>query len=152
MVTMKKSFIVFLLMIFGVCFSQSVKDLYGKWSGADRKDNIGSFTFFSDGFTYVEYNGMVIDGRDYTIPDGPNQGKKGYVKYSVDFSATPYKFKLIISYNNPNNQPEEVQFLKGLIEFTNEKEFLFFIDFENTDPKSIDPLSQNTIVMRKDSN
>lgn len=149
---MKKTFIFLLLMVFGVCFSQSVKDLYGKWSGTDRKDNKGSFTFFPDGFIYVQYNGMVIDGRDYTIPGGPNQGKKGHIKYSVDFSTKPYKFKLIASYNNQNDQPEEVQFLKGLIEFTNEKEFLFFIDFENTDPKIIDPLSGNTIVMYKDSN
>ncbi|SHG35679.1 hypothetical protein [Chryseobacterium oranimense] len=149
---MRKSWIFLLLMFFGTCFSQSVKDLYGKWTGTDDKNNKGSFTFFPDGFIYVEYNGMVIDGRDYAIPDGPNQGKKGHVQYDVDFSAKPYRFKMIASYNNQEGHLEEVQFLKGFIEFTNEKEFLFFIDFDNEDPKILDPLSRNTIIMHKESN
>lgn len=139
-------------MFFGVCFSQSLKDLYGKWTGFDEQNKRGSFTFFSDGYTYVEFEGMIIDGRNYIIPDGPNKGKVGHVNYTVDFSKTPFKFTLTASYNGQNNEIEESKFLKGLIEFINENEIRLFIDFDNKNPSIIDPLSPGTMILHKDSN
>lgn len=126
--------------------------MQGKWTGVLEANQKGSFTFFPDGYVNVELEGMVIEGRNYIIPNGPNKGKTGHVKYTVDFSKKPFKFSLNASYNGHNNKPEESKFLNGLIEFTKEDEMLLFIDFDNEKPKIIDPSSINTIMMRKDLN
>ncbi|GAB0157548.1 hypothetical protein CHRYSEOSP005_28260 [Chryseobacterium sp. Alg-005] len=147
---MKKNLLFLFLMIFGMCFSQSVKDLHGKWSGADQKNKKGTFTFFSDGYIALEFEGLVIDGRNFVIPNGPNEGKIGKVKYSVDFSEKPYKVKLIAQYNNQDGKSEENKFLNGLIEFIEEDGLLFYLDFENENLTTLDPLSPNTISLRRD--
>ncbi|RKT02074.1 hypothetical protein [Chryseobacterium defluvii] len=147
---MKKNLLLFFLMIFGMCFSQSIKDLHGKWSGADEGNKKGIFTFFSDGYVALEFEGLIIDGRNFVIPSGPNQGKIGKVKYSVDFSEKPYKVKLIAQYNNQEGKLEENKFLNGLIEFVGEDELLFYLDFENENLTTIDPLSPNTISLHRD--
>ncbi|RQO40751.1 hypothetical protein DBR39_07380 [Chryseobacterium sp. KBW03] len=148
---MKKSFLIFLLLFFGLCFSQTEKNLYGKWIGTDAGSN-GSFTFFSDGFVKVELDGLNIDGRNHVIPDGPNKGKVAHVKYTTDFSKKVVKFNLIASYNDFNNKLEESKFLSGLIKFVNENEFLLFLDFENKNPTDIDPASPNVLTLYKDKN
>ncbi|MEY8760803.1 hypothetical protein [Chryseobacterium tongliaoense] len=147
-----RKFLFFLsVLFFGMCFSQTAENLYGKWSGTDSGKK-GSFTFFPDGYANVELEGMIIDGRNFIIPGGPNKGKTGHVKYTVDFSKKPFKFSLIASYNDNNNKTEESKFLNGLIEFTKENEIVFFMDFENEGSTDIDPLSPNTITLHKDSN
>ncbi|SDI90937.1 hypothetical protein [Chryseobacterium jejuense] len=146
---MKKSFLIFLLLFFGLCFSQTEKDLYGKWVGTDA-GSYGSFTFFSDGFVKAELEGLNIDGRNHVIPDGPNKGKIGHVKYTADFSKKIIKFNLIGSYNDFNNKLEESKFLSGLIKFINEDELLLFFDFENETPADIDPASPNVITLRRE--
>ncbi|KAB1232715.1 hypothetical protein [Chryseobacterium viscerum] len=148
---MKKGFLIFFLLFFGVCFSQTEKDLYGKWIGTDAGSH-GSFTFFSDGFVKVELDGLNIDGRNHIISDGPNKGKVAHVKYTTDFSKKVVKFNLIASYNDFNNKLEESKFLSGLIKFVNENEFLLFLDFENKNPTDIDPTSPNVLTLYKDNN
>ncbi|WP_284463466.1 hypothetical protein [Chryseobacterium sp.] len=146
---MKKSFLICLLLCFGFCFSQTEKDLYGKWIGTDA-GSYGSFTFFSDGYVKVELNGLNIDGRNHIIPDGPNKGKVAHVKYTTDFSKKVVTFSLIATYYDFNNKLEESKFLSGLIKFVNEDEFLLFFDFENKKPKDIDPTSPNVLTLHKD--
>lgn len=144
---MKKSFLVFLILFFGLCFSQTEKDLYGKWVGTDA-GNYGSFTFFSDGYVKAELDGLNIDGRNHVIPDGPNKGKIGHVKYTADFSKKIIKFNLIASYDN--YKLEESKFLSGLIQFINEDEFILFFDFENENPADIDPTSPNVMTLHRE--
>ncbi|MCE4064832.1 hypothetical protein LXM63_06955 [Chryseobacterium gleum] len=146
---MKKSLLIFLLLVFGLSFSQTEKDLYGKWGGVDA-GNYGSFTFFSDGYVKAELDGLNIDGRNHIIPDGPNKGKIGHVKYTADFSKKIIKFNLIASYNDFNNKLEESKFLSGLIKFINKDEFLLFFDFENENPSDIDPESPNVMTLRRE--
>jgi hypothetical protein len=146
----KKSALLIFLLFFGLCFSQTEKDLYGKWGGTDA-GSYGSFTFFPDGFAKVEFNGLNVDGRNHVIPDGPNKGKVAQVKYAVDFSKNIIKFSLIASYNDFNNKPEESKVLGGLIKFINKNEFLLFLDFENQNPADIDPTSPNVMTMQKES-
>ncbi|RXM39026.1 hypothetical protein BOQ62_13100 [Chryseobacterium sp. CH21] len=146
---MKKSFIIVFLLFFGLCFSQIEKDLYGKWVGTDA-GKYGSFTFFSDGYVKAELDGLNIDGRNHVIPDGPNKGKIGHVKYTADFSKKIIKFNLIGSYNDFNNKLEESKFLSGLIKFINEDELLLFFDFENETPADIDPTSPNVMTLRRE--
>lgn len=146
---MKKSLLIFFLSFFGLLFSQTEKDLYGKWGGIDA-GSYGSFTFFDDGYVKVQLNGLDIDGRHHVIPDGPNKGKIANVKYTTDFSKKIIKFSLIASYNDFNNKLEESKFLSGLIKFINENEFLLFFDFENENPEDIDPTSPNVIKLHKE--
>lgn len=149
---MKKLLFFLFIQFFGFFFAQSMADLQGKWTGILEANKKGSFTFFPDGYVNVEMGGMVIHGRNFIIPNGPNKGKTGHVKYTVDFSKKPSEFSLTASSNGHHNKPEESNFLHGLIEFTKEDEILLFIDFDNENPKSIDPSSVNTILMRKDLN
>lgn len=148
---MKKYLIIFLVTIFGTCFSQSAKDLHGVWKGYDDSKTEGIFTFFPDGFVSVKLGTIIIDGRNYIIPDGPNQGKTGYLHYSADFSKTPVMLKLKASYTNAKNEPEESDFVKILIEFRKENEILLFIDLDNENPSDIDPMSPNLIVLYKEN-
>ncbi|WP_300686694.1 hypothetical protein [Chryseobacterium sp.] len=146
---MKKSILFFLLLFFSLCFSQTDKDLHGKWNTTDA-GNQGSFTFFSDGYVKLELDGLKIDGRNHVIPDGPNKGKVAHVKYTADFSQKVIRFNLIGSYNDTNNKLEESKFLSGLIKFVNENEFLLFLDFENKKPADIDPASPDVLILHRE--
>lgn len=148
---MKKGLFFLFLLLFGFAFSQSMEDLQGKWTGMMGKNEKGSFTFFPDGYVNVELKGVIIEGKKYTVVAGPNKGKTAHVKYSVDFSEKPFKFNLIGSYNDHNKEVKE-KFLGGLIEFISKDEIRLFLDFNNENPKSIDPLSENTVVMQKNIN
>lgn len=147
---MKKKLLLFLLFSSLTCFSQSVKDLYGKWSEVNKK-SLGSFTFFPDGYAMIVWGGKIIDGRNYSIPEGPDKGKKGHIKYTVDFINKPHKVHLTASYNDGHKEIELYEFLEGFIEFIKEDEMLFFLDFDNERPEKLDPLSPNTVILKREA-
>lgn len=146
---MKRNLLLFFLAIYSCCFAQSADSLLGKWSGKDRSNKIGAFTFFPDNYVAVEINDMVIDGRNYIIPAGSNKGKKANVKYSVDFSAKPYKLSINAFYKDQNDTIEESQFLNGLIEFVGENQLLIQLDFDKENLEKIDPSGKSTLVLNK---
>jgi len=147
---MKKVLLVFLLLFSAVSFSQSLKDLYGKWSEVNKK-NVGSFTFFPDGYAMIIQGENIVDGRNYPITEGVYKGNKGHIKYTVDFINKPYKVKLTVSYNDGKKEIELNEFLEGFIEFVKEDEMLFFLDFDKEKPEKLDPRSPNTIILKKES-
>lgn len=147
---MKKKILLLFLFSSAICFSQSLKDLYGKWSEVN-KEKLGSFTFFPDGYAMMIQGGKIIDGRNYSIPEGPDKGKKGHIKYTVDFTNKPYKINLTASYNDGYKEIELNQFLQGFIEFIKEDEMLFFLDFDHERPEKLDPLSPNTVILKRES-
>jgi len=118
--------------------------------GRNRCGELWLIYIFSDGYVKAELDGLNIDGRNHVIPDGPNKGKIGHVKYAADFSKKIIKFNLIASYDNFNNKLEESKFLSGLIKFINEDEFLLFFDFENKKPADIDPTSPNVMTLHRE--
>ena len=131
------------------CFAQSADKLLGKWSGKDGGNKIGAFTFFPDNYVAVEIDDMIIDGRNYIIPAGPNKGKKAYVKYVVDFSVKPNKLTINAFYKDENNNTEESEFLSGLIEFVGKNQLLIQLDFNKENLEKIDPSGQSTLVLNK---
>lgn len=133
-----------------IIFSQSLKDLYGKWSEVNKKD-LGSFTFFPDGYAMIIQGDNIADGRNYAITEGPNKGKIGHIKYTVDFNNSPHKVRLIVSYNDGEKEIELGEFLEGFIEFVKKDEILFFLDFDKEKPKKLDSSSPNTITLQRES-
>lgn len=140
----------FLLFFSAVCFSQSLKDLYGKWSEVNKK-GLGSFTFFPEGYAMIMQGENIVDGRNYSITEGPYKGNKGHIKYTVDFINKPHKVKLTVSYNDGEKEIELNDFLEGFIEFVKEDEMLFFLDFDKEKPEKLNPLSPNTIILKRES-
>lgn len=147
---MKKVLLLFLLFFSVICFSQSLKDLYGKWSEVNKK-KLGSFTFFPDGYAMIIQGENIIDGRNYPVTEGPYKGKTGHIKYMVDLINKPYKVKLTVSYNDGEKEIELSEFLEGFIEFVKEDEMLFFLDFNKENPEKLDPLSPGTIILKRES-
>ncbi|WP_076390070.1 hypothetical protein [Chryseobacterium gambrini] len=146
---MKKSLLIFFLMLFGLCFSQVEKDLYGKWMGVDQGEK-GFVTFYPDGFISFNFGSDNIDGKNFIIPEGDFKGKVGQIKYKVDFSKKPFKITLITYFKN-GDELISGEFNKGLIEFTKKDEILFYMDTEQKNPAKIDPLSPDTMLFKKES-
>ncbi|WBV61044.1 hypothetical protein PFY12_02725 [Chryseobacterium camelliae] len=146
---MKKNLLFLFLIFFGMCFSQTAKDLHGKWMGIDRGKK-GYITFFSDGIISFSFDDMIMDGKKFEIPEGPYKGKFAQIKYTVDDSVKPFKIKVIFVYNDGTGVVEN-EFMSGLIEFTKDKEILFYADNERKNPEKIDPLSPDTILLKKES-
>lgn len=144
---MKKAILLLLLVFSGICTSQSVKDLHGKWVGVDQGAK-GYVTFFPDGFISFNFGDTDIDGKNFTIPDGEYKGKTGQIKYSIDFSQRPYKISVIILLNN-DGEIVEGEFMRGLIDFNKKDEILFFADPEHKNPEKIDPLSPDTMLFHR---
>ncbi|NIF04993.1 hypothetical protein F3J23_06015 [Chryseobacterium sp. Tr-659] len=144
---MKKSLLIILLLFFGLCFSQTEKDLLGKWVGSNGNGKV-YVTFYPDG--YISFNVTSMPEKDFIIPEGPHKGKKAKIKYKIDSSGTPFKVQLFISFHN-GREIEESEFNKGLIEFTKKNEMLFYMDTDNTEPDKIDPSSPDTVLFVKEN-
>ncbi|WP_312076109.1 hypothetical protein [Chryseobacterium sp.] len=148
---MKKNLIFLLTFVFGIFFSQSVEKLHGRWKGKDESSVQGSFTFFKNNFVLFEIEGVKVDGRKYEIPDGPNQGKIGHVKYEVDFTEKPYRLDIVASIDDNNEKVlNDQKFLRGFIEFKNENEMLLQVNFSDQRLEKIDPKSPDTILLIRD--
>ena len=128
---MKKIFL-FLLVLFSIIgFSQKLENLYGKWKGTNNHNNsLGNVIFSDEGYISFIYKGQLIDGKNFVIHGGQNNGKSGKVKYTVDFTTNPYKINLIAFFDD-NGKIIEKGILKGLLKFVNNDEILILFDFDN---------------------
>ncbi|SFH92066.1 hypothetical protein [Halpernia frigidisoli] len=128
---MKKILQVILLFICFLSFkAQTNEDLIGKWQGVDSTKNIWSITFSKDNFISFSINGEFIDGKNFKIHGGSNDGKFGQVIYKVDFKSNPIKINLIAKFKKGDLIIEK-GILKGFLKFVNKNEILILLDFEN---------------------
>jgi hypothetical protein len=66
-------------------------DFVGKWTGKDESGVTGGFIFDKEGYATMIKGDKVMGGKEFAI-----QGKKGSMKYSVNYASDPMEFDLII--------------------------------------------------------
>lgn len=117
-------FIVSVLCFLSDCYPQNV-DLLGEWKSTDYLDNESNIIFFEDKFLALTINGEFIDGRNYIIQGGPNDGKKGEIKYEVNFDTDPIQIDVIALKDN-----EELGRLLGILKIISNDEMIMNLNFE----------------------
>jgi len=128
---MKKILSLFLILT-SISYAQSKKEiLVGNWQGTDASGVKNTMIFTSDNFISMTVNGELINGKNYIVKGGKNNGKKGLLKYEIDESKTPVTLD-IIAYALENDQQIE----KG--------RFLAILDFKSNDEIKIN-LSLNGV-------
>lgn len=92
---MKKILLLFLILT-AVSYAQTKKEiLVGTWQGTDASGVKNKMIFTSDNFISMTINNEFIDGKNYIIKGGKNDGKIGLLKYEMDESKIPVTLDVI---------------------------------------------------------
>ncbi|CAM3426694.1 hypothetical protein [Flavobacterium chungbukense] len=92
---MKKYLLLFLILT-SVSYAQTKKEiLVGTWQGIDANGVKNKMIFTSDNFISMTINNEFIDGKNYIIKGGKNDGKIGLLKYQIDESKIPVTLDVI---------------------------------------------------------
>lgn len=128
MKSVQRIFLVLLLLFSCYTFSQTTSKIIGEWSGIDSDGNQDKFIFTEDNYASMTIGSEFIDGKKYIIRGGKNDGKSGELKYSIDYSKTPFTIDFIASMLENNNLVEKGRIL-GIIKFINDTEMLLAFSF-----------------------
>ncbi|WP_400079864.1 hypothetical protein [Winogradskyella sp. R77965] len=136
---------IFLLLIFGLtltsCNSKNEKsefDIIGNWKGEDQQE-IGYFTFNSDGFVIIEMEDGIIGGKRFE--------KKGIpfsLHYKVEYKTEPKQIDLVFTNLDKGNQMT----WNCIFEIINEDKIKFTRGTNNA-PRPIDFKSSETIILNR---
>ena len=137
--------ILFLLLINSNIYSQETKfDIVGVWNSVDISKNESKTVFTNDGYVSMTVNGEQIDGKNFSIRGGPNNGQQAELKYKVDYDKNPIHIDLIGIKDN-----QERGRILGIITPINKNKFLMEISFDGKRPKKIDGNSEQTVTLTK---
>mgnify|MGYP001066447095 CR=1 FL=1 len=70
--------------------------IVGKWKGVADKE-VGYFIFQEDGYAFFEFQGQIIGGKEFMM-----KGKKGSMKYEIDYSKSPMTIDFIVTVIDDN--------------------------------------------------
>lgn len=98
--------------------------IVGKWKGDDGNET-GYFLFDEEGYAYIEVKGLKIGGKDFEI-----EGKRGSVKYEIDYSKSPMEIDFIFTIFDGNKTKRLLCIAKKI---DNDK-ILFSIGFNGERP------------------
>ncbi|MEN5308350.1 hypothetical protein ABE425_12625 [Chryseobacterium cucumeris] len=132
--TFLKSVIAFILIIgFQAKAQKSQFNIVGNWESIDYWKSKGKAGFTKDGYVSITINGEEIDGKNFIIHGGPDNGQKGELKYKIDMEKTPIHIDFIALKDN-----QEKGRLLGIIVPINDSKFLMLINMNGKRPESID--------------
>ena len=87
-----KNLILIFFILTNICYSQDIKEnIVGDWNGIDIDGNKEKMIFSNDNYVSMTINGEFIDGKNYVIKRGKNNGQKGFIKYEIDNTSLPAK-------------------------------------------------------------
>lgn len=148
MKTQKLSFIfsfLFILLIKSNLYSQETKfNLVGIWNSVDISENQSKTIFSQDEYVSITINGEEIDGKNFIIRGGPNNGQKAELKYKVDYNENLIHIDLIVIKDN-----QEKGRILGIITPINKNKFLMAISFDGKRPQKINENSEHTLILTK---
>lgn len=128
---MKKVLLLLLVFVTTFCNAQtSNQTVVGEWSTKDFDGNESDMVFTADHFISMNIGAEFIDGKNFTVKGGPNDGQKGLLKYEIDSTSFPIKID-VVAYEIKNGVPSEKGRLLGILEYLNETEMRFNLNFEN---------------------
>ncbi|TRX35989.1 hypothetical protein [Flavobacterium restrictum] len=91
-----KKIVFILVIITSVSYSQNKKlNLVGNWNMTDYWGNKSVFILSEDNYGSLSVNGEFIDGKNFTIHGGQNDGQKGEMKYVINYKKTPIELDLV---------------------------------------------------------
>jgi hypothetical protein len=121
-----KTLLLILIVINSVSYSQNKKlNLVGNWSMTDYWGNKSDFILSEDNYASMSVNGEFIDGKNFIIHGGKNDGQKGEMKYLINHEITPIELDLVVMKEN-----KEMGRILGVIKPLNENEFLMIWSFD----------------------
>lgn len=120
-----KTFLLISVVIGSLSYSQNKKlNLVGSWNITDYLGNKSVFILSEDNYVSMTINGEFIDGKNFIIRGGKNDGQKGEVKYIINYEKTPIELDLIALKEN-----KEMGRILGAIKIISENEFLMILSF-----------------------
>jgi|TARA_B110000238_G_C16108697_1_gene431685 hypothetical protein len=108
--------------------SESDFNIVGKWKGGDNNE-IGYFVFLEENYAYFEVQGQIIGGKEFEI-----KGKKGSMKYVIDYTTNPIQFDFITT----RFDTKETLELFGIIDVINKNEIKISLGFNGSRPTKFD--------------
>lgn len=127
---MKRVLLLFLL-ITTCCNAQTAKQtVVGEWTATDFDGNVSTMIFTDDFFISMTIGTEVIDGKNFIVKGGKNDGQKGILKYELDTTSFPIKID-VVAFEIIDGVTNEKGRLLGILEFLNETEMRFNLNFEN---------------------
>lgn len=127
--------ILFYIFIFvsSLCYSQEKEfDIVGIWNSTDYSKNKSKTVFSDDGYISMTVNGEEIDGKNFIIRGGPNNGQIAEMKYEIDLNQNPIPIDIIALKDN-----KEKGRLLCLIIPKSSNEILMILNFEGNRPTGI---------------
>ena len=121
-----KTLLLLTIVFSSASYSQSKKlNLVGNWNMTDYWGNKSDFILSEDNYASMSINGEFIDGKNFIIRGGKNNGQKGEMKYSINYEKTPIELDLIALKDN-----KEMGRILGVIKPITENEFLMIWSFD----------------------
>ena len=111
--------------------------IVGKWQGVEG-DEVGYFIFDEEGYVYIEAKGLKIGGKEFEM-----KGKKGSMRYEIDYSKSPMEIYFIVTIFDDNKTERLLCIAKKI---DNDK-ILFSIGFNGERP--IDFKENNEMIFNR---
>ncbi|MCS3531597.1 hypothetical protein [Chryseobacterium sp. JUb7] len=141
-----KIFFLFVLILNLDVSAQEVElDLIGNWNLTDFWSNESKTIFTKDGYISMTINGEKIDGKNFIIRGGPNDGEKGEMKYTINTKISPIQIDIIALKDNI-----EKGRILGIIIPVNHTKMLMVLSFDGKRPEAInDENFEQTLTLYK---
>ena len=136
------------LVICNFSYSQNDKlSLIGNWNITDYWGNESVFILSEDNYASMTLNGEFIDGKNFIIRGGKNDGQKGEMKYIINYEKKPIEIDLIAIKEN-----KEMGRILGVIKQITENKFLMIWSFNGERNSDFSENNNEKImtVVRKD--
>lgn len=115
---MKKLLLV-LFILTNICYSQNAqKNIIGEWIATDFDGNVSNMIFSNDNYISMTINGEFVDGKNFVIKGGKNDGQKAFMKYEIDDSSLPIKIDIVAIKFEGGKNIEKGRIL-GILDFLN---------------------------------
>ncbi|MBZ4033499.1 hypothetical protein K6T82_01890 [Flavobacterium sp. 17A] len=147
---MKKYLLLFFIFT-SLSYAQTKKEiLVGNWQGTDSNGVKNKMIFTSDNFISMTVNGEFIDGKNFVVKGGKNDGKIGLLKYEIDESKTPIAMD-IIAYSLEKNKQIEKGRILAILDFKSNDEIKINISLSGTRASEFNESNgSNTILLKRD--
>ena len=70
----------------------------------DYSGNNSDFILTSDNYVSMSINGEFIDGKNFVVRVGKNNGQKGELKYSINYEKNPIEIDFIAIKDNEEKE------------------------------------------------
>jgi hypothetical protein len=134
----------FFVMVFFVQLLNAQSMHFGRWSGPDDKQQVGTITLNQDGSASFAMSVNVFGGPDFKY-----KGRPATIQYEIRYDKDPIWLDFVIIDSNSGN---EMSRLKGIVHFIDAKTMQLRLNFDPAGDRyrSFDKANDfNTILLQK---